>query len=244
MPDLAIAIGNTRIRVAVFEQGILISESAQVHEQLDILVQELKLQKFNKIAIASVVPELITPWHHLSQTQIVTRAMIPITGIYPTIGLDRLLTAWGAWLQYKSPVLVIDCGTAISLTGIDGDRKLIGGAILAGLRMQLQSLNRATALPLVDLPEDLTKDLPKKISSRWATDTNAAIQSGLIYTVVAGLEDFIQDWRSLYPDTKIVFTGGDSKLILEFMDTKIGDRERSQIYLDPNLIFQGIASIF
>ncbi len=241
MPDLAIAIGNTRIRAAVFEQGILISDYAQAHNQLDILVQELGQHKFNKIAIASVVPQLITPLHDLPQTQIISKDQVPLTGIYETMGLDRALVAWGACINYGLPVLVIDCGTAISLTGIDGDRKIIGGAILAGLKMQLQSLSSTTAaLPLVDLPVGLHKD---KIS-RWATDTTTAIHSGLIYTLIAGLEDFIQDWLSLYANTKIVFTGGDSELILRFMKA---ENKRSikldRFELDQNLIFRGIAAI-
>ncbi|AFY75400.1 pantothenate kinase, type III [Synechococcus sp. PCC 7502] len=253
MPDLVIAIGNTRIRAAVFEQGILVVDYAYAHNQTDllkaVLEEYLGARTLNNIAIATVVPELITPWHHLPQTQMITKEMIPLSGIYPTMGLDRVLTALGAWLKYKSPVLVIDCGTAISLTGINGDRRIIGGAILAGLRMQLQSLNRATAaLPLIDLPADLSQNLIKNFPSRWATDTPSAIYSGLIYTVAAGLEDFIEDWRSLYANTQIIFTGGDSELIIQFLNSKssskLDNSYLSQVQLDKNLIFKGIAAIF
>jgi len=229
MPDLAIAIGNTRIKAGIFEQGILISDYAQTHDHLNF--QELQSIEFEKIAIASVVPsaKLITIWHALPQTQMITRSMIPLIGIYPTLGLDRILTGYAACEEYGNPVLVIDCGTAISLTGIDGDRRIIGGAILAGLTTQLKSLNISTSLPLLELPQTLP--------TRWATDTTTAIYSGLIFSVMAGIQDFIQDWRSLYPNSKIVFTGGDGELVLKFMNT----RNDSQIYLDRNLILQGIA---
>jgi type III pantothenate kinase len=238
MPDLAIAVGNTRIKAGVFEQGILISNYAYLLSQIQVLEQELGQIEFHKIAIASVVlevPELKTIWHDLPQTQIMTKAMIPLTGIYPTLGLDRTVVGYGASIEYGSPVLVIDCGTAISLTGIDSDRHIVGGAILAGLRTQLKSLNTSTALPWIDLPQDLDRNLP----TRWATNTNSAIYSGLFYTVMAGLADFVSDWRSLYPDSKIIFTGGDSELIFKFMNAK----ERSHIYLDQNLILKGIAAI-
>lgn len=235
MPDLAIAIGNTRIKAGVFERGILISNFAQPHNRLDFLQQELQSIEFRKIAIASVVPTLKTIWHDLPQTQTIAKSMIPLTGIYPTMGLDRALSGYAACLEYADSVLVIDCGTAISLTGIDSDRHIIGGAILAGLSTQLKSLNISTSLPLLELPQTLGRNLP----TRWATDTNTAIYSGLIYTVIASLESFIQDWRSLYPDSKIVFTGGDGESIFKFMYAE----ERSQICLDPNLILKGIARI-
>jgi type III pantothenate kinase len=239
MTDLAIAFGNTRIRIGIFEQGILISNYAYMLSQIYVLEQELSQLvgqiEFHKVAIASVISEtskIKTICHDLPQTQIVKRSMIPLTGIYPTMGLDRALTGYGACVEYDSPVLVIDCGTAISLTGIDGDRHIIGGAILAGLSTQLKSLNISTAaLPLLDLPPQLP--------DRWATDTNLAIYSGLLYTVMAGLESFIQDWRSLYPSSKIIFTGGDSELIFKFMNVE----SQSEIYLDQNLILKGIAAV-
>jgi type III pantothenate kinase len=239
MPDLAIAIGNTRIKAGIFERGILISAYAQAHDRLNLLERELGDIEFQKIAIASVVPisKLITIWHNLPQTQIITRSMIPLTGIYPTLGLDRILAGYAACKEYGNPVLVIDCGTAISLTGIDRDRQVIGGAILAGLTTQLKSLNISTSLPLLELPQSLDRNLP----TRWATDTNTAIYSGLIYTVVAGIQDFIQDWRSLDPDSKIIFTGGDSELILKLMNAKFENIH--SIYLDRNLILKGIAAI-
>lgn len=239
MPDLAIAVGNTRIKAGVFEQGILISNYAYPLSQIQFLEQELGQIEFHKIAIASVVleiPELKTIWHDLPQAQIITKAMIPLTGIYPTLGMDRAVVGYGACIKYGLPVLVIDCGTAISLTGIDSDRHLVGGAILAGLQTQLKSLNTSTAaLPWIDLPQDLDRNLP----TRWATDTNSAIHSGLLYTVIAGLADFISDWRSLYPNSKIVFTGGDSELIFKSMNTE----NELQIHLDQNLILKGIAVI-
>jgi len=213
MPDLAIAIGNTRIKAGVFEHGILISTYAQPHDRIRLLEQELEQElehklgdrEFQKIAIASVIPSVIplaipsvipiapkikTIWDDLPKTQIITRSMIPLTGIYSTMGLDRAVAGYAACLEYAGlPVLVIDCGTAITLTGIDRDRRVIGGAILAGLTTQLKSLNISTAaLPLL-VPQDLDRKFNKNPPTRWATDTNSSIYSGLIYTVMAGLAD-------------------------------------------------------
>ncbi len=273
MPNLAIIIGNSRLRAGIFEHEKLIFDLAVPHAQLLFLVETIaqnleqnkpdqnkpdqnkpdqenpKLQKFSKIAIASVVPNLITPWHNLPQTQILSAEMIPLTGIYASMGIDRALAGYGATTKYGCPVLVIDCGTAITLTGIDCDNGVVGGAILAGLTTQLTSLNSSTAaLPLIKLPSKFPKKIPKDLPTRWAKDTATAIHSGLIYTVLAGLTDFCQDWRSLFPDSKIIFTGGDGELIFGQISNLANFKKEnndvdSQIYFDQNLIFHGITTI-
>ena len=67
---------------------------------------------------------------------------IPLEGLYPSLGVDRALALWGAGATWGFPCLVIDGGTALTLTGGNGDGFLVGGAILPGLRLQLQSLGR------------------------------------------------------------------------------------------------------
>jgi type III pantothenate kinase len=222
--NLAIAIGNTRIRAAIFRHGNLMAAYAFDHGDQ---MQALRSQEFGKIAIASVVPEVTTVWHNMPQVQIVTAAMIPIVGIYSSMGIDRVLCGWGACITYGCPVLIIDAGTGLSLTAIADEFNFWGGAILPGLSTQLRSLNSQTAaLPLVTLP--------RNPPIRWATDTTGSIQSGVIYTILAGLEDFIQDWRSHFPLGRIVFTGGDAELILAMRS------QQEQTFLDPNLIFTAL----
>ena len=228
---LAIAIGNTHIRAAVFADASPYSEAVLRyvvrHAELDQLVGNLHQIKFERVAIASVVPQIITPWHHLPQTSLITNRQIPIANIYDSMGRDRALAIFGAGAKYGYPVLVIDAGTALTLTGVDATPALIGGAILPGLVMQFASLNQSTAA----LPMAAMGDLP----NRWATDTVSAIQSGVIYTAIAGLEAFIQDWQQQFPTSQIVFTGGDGKRMQQYLDLGI---------FDPDLIFRGIQQLW
>lgn len=206
MPDLAIAIGNTRIQIGIFCNGNLTSHAACAHGMMPKLAE----MEFERVAIASVVPHLKTIWHDFPQTQIITSPMVPLTGVYPTMGLDRVLAGWGAADMYQTATLVIDCGTALTFTGISSDRHFVGGAILAGLRTQLLSLKQATAaLPLVNLPETLPP--------RWALDTAGSIQSGLMFGAIATVDNFIQDWQRLYPQSSIILTGGDSPLLAPWL---------------------------
>lgn len=226
---LAIAIGNTHVKAAVFQEAECITEYTCQHLDLPDLEVNLSQWSYSWIAIASVVPTLITPWHDLPQTQIIRIGMVPIHGLYSTMGVDRALAVWGAGLTYGYPVLVIDAGTAMTLTGIDANQSLVGGAILPGLSTQLRSLTHNTAT----LPE---VDLPTQMPQRWATDTETAMQSGVIYSAIAGLQAFIQNWLLAFPDSKIVITGGDSSRICPYL--------YPSVTLDLNLIFWGIRGIW
>ena len=223
---LAIAIGNTRIKAVVFGRDRQIVEQyAYTHGQLSNLETKLTDRDFASIAIASVVPNLITIWHDLPQTQIVNTADVPLQGLYTTMGCDRALAAFGAGETYGYPILAIDAGTAITLTGIDADKKLIGGAIIAGLRSQFACLHQNTsALP--DLP------IPDALPMRWANDTASSIQGGIAHILLAGLQAYIDDWRSQFPDSKIIITGGDGEHLMRW-GLKVD-------IIDQNLIFWGL----
>ena len=165
---------------------------------------ELGTRDFKRIAIASVVPNLITTCHYRENAQIITTEDVPLKGLYASMGCDRALAAFGAGECYGYPILVIDAGTAITLTGIDGDKNFVGGAIMAGLRSQFATLQENTAaLPHLSIPEIL---LP-----RWGIDTVSSIQAGISQIILAGLQGYIDDWRSRFPDSKVIMTGGDAE---------------------------------
>jgi type III pantothenate kinase len=131
---------------------------------------------------------------------------------------------------------VIDAGTALTFTGVNQQQQLIGGAILPGLKLQLQSLgNQTAALPQIQLPQSLP--------IRWSTNTPQAIASGVIYTVLAGLHNFITDWYHQFPDSQIIFTGGDSSFLLQSLQ-KLFPAMATKINIDPNLIFWGARLVY
>ncbi|MEG4322350.1 MULTISPECIES: pantothenate kinase [unclassified Microcoleus] len=183
------------------------------------------------LVLASVVPQQTAIWQSYPQVRIITLDQLPIGGLYPSLGIDRALALLGAGNQLGWPVLLIDAGTALTFTGADVNRYLVGGAILPGLGLQLSSLGKKTAaLPSVSLPENLPH--------RWATDTAGAIQSGVVYAAVAGVRDFIEDWRRLFPNSKIAVTGGDRILLLQYLAALFPDTAASVIDA-PEAIFWG-----
>ncbi len=184
------------------------------------------------LVLASVVPDQTALWQSYPDVRIITLDQLPIGGLYPTLGIDRALTLLGAGIQLGWPVLVIDAGTALTFTGADVNRRLVGGAILPGLGLQLSSLGEKTAgLPIVTLPYNLPQ--------RWVKDTETAITSGVVHGVVAAVNDFIQDWLRLFPNSKIAVTGGDHTLLLTYLASTFPDTAAAVI-TTPEAIFWGI----
>ncbi|MEG4817666.1 pantothenate kinase [Microcoleus sp. K5-D4] len=185
------------------------------------------------LILASVVTQQTAIWQSYPDVRIITLDQLPIGGLYPTLGIDRGLAVLGAGNQLGWPVLLIDAGTALTFTGADVNRYLVGGAILPGLGLQLSSLGKKTAaLPLISLPQNLPH--------RWAKDTAGAIQSGVVYATVAGVRDFIEDWRCLFPDSKIAVTGGDRTMLLKYL-TAAFPNTASAVIDAPEAIFWGIS---
>lgn len=186
--------------------------------------------------IASVVPQLQL-WEQYSAVQVVQRHRIPLGNLYPTFGIDRALTLLGAGTTYGWPSLVIDGGTALTFTaGVEGpdggEGQLKGGAILPGLVLQFQSLARQTdALPQIEAPF--------RLPARWATNTEEAIQSGILYTQLAGICDYIAHWQKEFPTGRVLLTGGDGERLQSFL-AEVAPDIAKQVELDVNLMFWGM----
>jgi type III pantothenate kinase len=265
---LALAIGNSRLHWAWFSNDRIQTtwdtphcDAATVKQMIadglpspPEVVDLPRWRSDMPLTIASVVPAQTQLWQAYPQAQVLQLADIPLSKVYPTLGIDRALALWGAIVTYGAPVLVIDGGTALTFTGADGDRHLVGGAILPGVRSLFLSLYRSTAeLPQVESAAMLPDGLRPTGGHRWATNTPDAIRSGIMHTVTAGVRDFVADWRERYPDSSIVFTGGDGEWLMGWwrgsgsgglgMPTPT-EASMGQIIVAPQLIFWGMQAVW
>ncbi|WP_017715804.1 pantothenate kinase [Kamptonema formosum] len=254
---LALSVGNTRLHWARFTGSTLEASwdtphlpapaaqrliSAQFDAKVWLEVAGVAALPANAahtpptgLWVASVVPEQLQLWLSSPGATAIALDRVPLRGVYPTLGIDRALAVWGAGTQLGWPVLVIDAGTALTLTGASGSQQLVGGAILPGLRLQLMSLAQKTAA----LPEvEIAGSLPP----RWANDTPNAIASGVIYTTLAGVQDFIENWWQEFPESAVALTGGDSTALLTYMQTLYPEIS-AKITADKHFIFWGMRSI-
>ncbi|WYL97882.2 MAG: pantothenate kinase [Gloeotrichia echinulata IR180] len=189
------------------------------------------------IFLASVVPSQTALWQNYPHVRVINLDQIPLQSVYPTLGIDRALALWGAGKTWGFPMLVIDAGTAMTFTGADANQCLVGGAILPGLGLQLATLGQNTAqLPLLDIGNFAS------LPPRFALNTAEAIQSGVIYTVIAGIKDFIVAWWDLFPSGNIAIKGGDRTLLLNYLQT-LYPEIATRLIVEPNLIFWGMREI-
>jgi type III pantothenate kinase len=258
---LALCIGNSRYHWGLFQGEVLRecwdtphptrSFQPQIDQEWLNLIEQMAqgaapanlahLQATPELWLASVVPSQTAFWKLYPLLHPVTLEQIPLQQTYSTLGIDRALAIWGAGITWGWPVLVVDAGTALTFTGADTNRKLVGGAILPGLGLQRRSLHQETGeLPLAKfflaLPD------------RWATTTDSAIHSGIMYTLLAGIADFIEDWWRQFPGSWIVFTGGDAQILWTGLRERYGQRspfsqQWTHIVVAPNLIMKGIAGL-
>ena len=253
---LALAIGNSRLHWASFMDHALQQtwQTRHINEaEGDQLIthnfdfQQCGLWPENfpppnwagspELWVVSVVPEQGKIWQYYKNIKWITLAQLPIKDMYPTLGIDRAIALWGAIITYGSPVLVIDGGTALTLTGVQGNQ-FIGGAILPGLQLQFQALGQSTAaLPWLTFSNILIEEMPP----RWARDTPDAIASGVIHSVVAGIHSFIADWLQHFPNSHILFTGGDGSFLHHAMQSRFATKDL--LKLDQQLMFWGMRSV-
>lgn len=225
---MVIAIGNSHLRWAEFDrQGLGV---IHCHSVKDRKIDRSWLKSLPRlVVVASVVPpltEVIAAQLAEFTPKILTLADIPLGNMYPTLGIDRAIGAWQAVQMYGAPVLVIDGGTAISLTAIDRDSTycgiFVGGAILAGRAMQLSSLHTYTAgLPHLELP---TTTPPL-----WGQNTVDSIYTGINQGSIGAVGKFLEQWAG-----QVVFTGGDGA----FLHQALG-----RGHWVPNLVLLGMRQL-
>jgi len=218
---LALAIGNSRLHWAWFIQDLLLENWDTPHLSIAVEAKYLP-QQF--LADSLIGEGLISLPIYLA---------VKLANLYPTLGIDRALAVWGAVETYNQACLVIDGGTALTFTGVDQDRRLIGGAILPGLRSQFATLNQKTAA----LPE---VEMLKMLPLRWAMNTEDAIASGVIYSAIAGIYSYIIDWLEHFPESQIILTGGDGELLFQYLHLQYPETITMPIVSEYKLVFYGI----
>ena len=145
------------------------------------------------------------------------------------LGADLAAGAVGAMGKYPTPCVIIDMGTATTLSVLDKDGTFRGGAIAAGIRSTLDALSSNTAqLPFINL------QAPESVIG---TNTVSSMQSGLILGAAAMLDGMIDRIEQEIGEiTSVVATGGLAEMVVENC--------RREIIIDNNLLLDGLYKIY
>tara|TARA_B100000035_G_C21031902_1_gene568940 strand:- start:581 stop:1300 length:720 start_codon:yes stop_codon:yes gene_type:complete len=233
---LLIDIGNTRIKWQHRDQkNILLSNDILVENFMDIDFSQIESLK--KILVSNVNHKIVLEKVKKS----LTRFNCPLIEVdaqssdiminnyedISQLGVDRWLTALGAWRRYEESLLVINAGTAITidLIELDKNKKLYfrGGMILPGIAISLAMLNSSTNLIDTELGKNSFPSL----------NTTDAVTTG-IFTSIQGAVNLVR--KQFSSSLPILLTGGDAHLIYEQAD----EDWKSRTKLEDDLLFDGL----
>ena len=145
------------------------------------------------------------------------------------MGADLVLADVAALREHKPPLIVIDMGTATTISVLDQNGAHIGGCICPGVRISLDALTERTAL----LP-GLQLDKPKRVIGRNTVD---AMRSGIMQGTACMIDGMIARMEEeLGCKTTVIATGGIAKFVLPLC--------RTPIIYDKDLIIKGLAALY
>ncbi|MFN7099877.1 MAG: type III pantothenate kinase [Flavobacterium sp.] len=220
---LVVDVGNSRIKVAVFEEATILEffvfSKIEAKINFEKILNEFKnLQDLVVSSVADLEKEFFLTFQDRINVHYISREDdFPFQNNYETpqtLGLDRMVLATGAVLMYPNQNrLVIDAGTCITYDFIDAADCYLGGAIAPGLRLRYESLHHYTAkLPL--LPTQEPKDL-------IGGSTHEAIHSGVVNGMIAEIDGTIDAYRNRYSNFIIILTGGDTDFLAKRLKNTI-----------------------
>ena len=146
------------------------------------------------------------------------------------LGADLACVSVAALEKYPLPSIVIDMGTATTISAMDREGKMRGGSILPGVRISLEALTSRTAqLPQIELSSP-----PQSVIGANTIDS---MKSGVLYGTASMLDGMIERYRAeLGEDLTVIATGGLAKSITQLC--------RNYIILDENLVLEGLRILF
>ena len=249
---LALDTGNTNIVLGIVNDNNEILFSARVatdHQKTEheyavffrniVLMQGIDRHEIDGAIISSVVPQL---------TEILKRAVRIFCDVEPLVvgpgvktglnilidnpkqlGSDLVVDAVAALAEYKPPMIILDLGTASTMSVIDANSNYRGGVIIPGVRLSLEALaNRAAQL------QNVSMEAPKHVIG---TNTIDCMQSGQIYgqaSMFDGMIDRIE--AELGEKATVIATGGLARPVLVHC--------KHDIIIDDDLLIKGLMVIY
>ncbi len=199
----------------------------------------IDIEQLEGAIISSVVPPLLT---------VLCEAVEKITGKQPqvvgpglktglnikmdnpkTVGSDLIVDAVAGIREYGAPLIVIDMGTATTLSVVDKDGNYVGGAIMPGVRLSMEALaSNAAQLYRVSL------EAPKKAVGKNTID---CMKSGLLLGTACSIDGMIDRIEEeLGYQTTVVATGGLAKVVIPLC--------KHEIIVEDDLLLKGVKLIY
>ena len=248
---LAIDIGNSNIVIGCIENGAIQNETRIATDLVKtsdqycfdlknmLSLSDVPVSRLEDVIISSVVPPVLNSMR---------TAVLKLTGKKPfvvgpgiktglnilldnpqQVGSDLIVAAVAALREYKPPLILIDMGTATTISVINRDRAYLGGCICPGVRISAEALSsRAALLPGINL------DQPRRAIGKNTID---CMRSGIMLGAACMLDGMIERMEhELGERATVVATGGIARFVLPMC--------RREIAYDRNLLLKGLAVLY
>ena len=217
--NLIIDVGNTNVKFAIFSDEKLIHKeifSNSNWPEIEMLRNEIYSMPIDQVIFSSVsltfeqlFPAYPQRWRIVNLSH---QLKLPITIQYATphtLGLDRIAALSGAAFLFP------------------GENIFLGGNISPGIRTRFRALNTFThKLPLVE---------PDVSFAYTGKSTASAINGGVMAGIIFEVNGYIDYYKSIYRNLKIIITGGEYEFFVNYIN--------SPIFAEPNLVLIGLNRI-
>ncbi|MBS6366371.1 MAG: type III pantothenate kinase [Clostridiales bacterium] len=249
---LAIDIGNTNIVIGCIRDGEILFEARiatnhlQTSDQYAVEIRnilklfEMDLHKVQDSIISSVVPPVFnsvcTAIIKLTQKQPIVVGPGIKTGLDirmdnpAQVGSDLIVDAVAAFHDYPTPLIVIDMGTATTMSLVGRGNVYLGGPIIPGLRVSLDALSSSAAQLF-----GISLEKPQRVIGK---NTIECMRSGIMYghaSMIDGMIDRMQEELG-EPIASVIATGGTSQFVVPLC--------RHKIIYDKDLLLKGLAILY
>lgn len=248
---LAIDIGNTNIVVGCIddkktyfiERLSTVRTKTELEYAVDLKtvldIYHIKKTDIEGCIISSVVPQ-ITNIAKLAAEKILKKEVMVLgpgvkTGLNimmdnpGQLGADLVANAVAGLNEYPVPFIVIDMGTATTVSVVNDKKQYIGGMIMPGVGVSLDALTaRASQLSGISI------DAPKYVLGK---NTIECMKSGVLYSNAAAIDGIVDRVEEeLGEKATVIATGGLAK--------KIVSHCKKEIILDEDLLLKGLLVIY
>lgn len=243
---LVLDIGNSQIFGGVFDDGGLrlqfrrATRAENTSDEMGLFLRQvlrengIEPEGVTDVAVCSVVPDMVHSVRNAILKYFGMRPFLLEPGVRTglniryrnplEVGSDRIAGAIAAATLFPGKnAIIVDFGTATTIDALTAERDYLGGLILPGLRVAMESLGTRTArLPKVEIRK------PAELIGR---STIESIQSGLFFGNLAVLRQLCADLRAQYfagRATVVIGTGGFARL---FEDEGVFDAHVPELVL-------------
>lgn len=248
---LAIDIGNTNIVMGGIEQDRIVfqvrlaTDAIKTSDQYAVDIKNLlwlsdiPTSAIDGCIISSVVPPVFNSIHTGVRKVIGQEPLVVGPGIKTglnirmdnpaAVGSDLIVAAVGALKSYTPPLILIDMGTATTMTVVLENNTYVGGVIIPGIRISAEALStRAAQLPGIQL------DTPRRVIGK---NTVESMRSGIMYGAACMLDGMIERIEAeLGRSATVVATGGMAQFIIPLC--------HRQMNLEHDLLLEGLNAIY